>query len=263
MRSADEAREEKKKRLELLTEKLEAALAEVRGRNSGLRAALVAKDQKLAASAEESLALQRELERDQATLRDTGNLLTAKIAELKQLQVAKSSDTANLAALQVEVHDLQEKLDAQTESITLERDLLAKGREVRDILGARNLHIIDVYDTDADGGTKKPFARAFYTEGRSLVYYAYDLSAKRVESGEYAYVAWGESRGKKESLRSLGLLLNDDRGQRRWVLNFTDPKVLAEIDSVFITLEPTGAGTDMPRGKRMLTAYLADRANHP
>jgi len=144
-----------------------------------------------------------------------------------------------------------------------ERQLLASGRDIRDIIGARNLHIIDVYDTDPEGRTKASFARAFYTEGKSLIFYAYDLPAKRTEEGKFVYSAWGEKNGDNKKVRNLGILLNDDKGQKRWVLNFSDPKVLTEIDSVFITLERVGKDGDGPSGRRLLTAYLESQPNHP
>ena len=60
-----------------------------------------------------------------------------------------------------------------------------------------------------------------------------------------------------------GILFKDDQTQRRWSLNFTDPQVLGEIDSVFITLERTDEDVAKPKGKRMLTAYLGTTPNHP
>jgi hypothetical protein len=45
------------------------------------------------------------------------------------------------------------------------------GRNIRDIIGARNLHIVDVYDTGPEGHTKTSFARAFYTDGKSLIFF--------------------------------------------------------------------------------------------
>ena len=75
-------------------------------------------------------------------------------------------------------------------------------------------------------------------------------------------MAWGQRNGNKSSIRNLGILFNDDRGQKRWLLDFNDPNVLAEIDSVFITLEASGDAA-RPSGKRMLTAYLKDEVNHP
>ncbi len=152
-------------------------------------------------------------------------------------------------------------MNTQSASLDRERDLLSHGREIRDIIGARNLHIIDVYDTNTAGATTKPFARAFYTEGRSLVYYAYDLPSH--QDGKFSYVAWGESNGNKATIRKIGILFHDDKTQQRWSLNFSDPQVLREIDSVFITLEKNDGDVATPKGKRMLTAYLGTAPNHP
>ena len=178
-------------------------------------------------------------------------------------QAAKSDNSTTMAALQYEVQDLTQKLNDKNESLDRERQLLASGRDIRDIVGARNLHIIDVYDTGPEGNTRKSFARAFYTEGKSLIFYAYDLPARGTDDGKFVYAAWGEKNGNKRTVRNLGLLLNDDKGQKRWVLNFSDPKVLAEIDSVFVTLERAGTDSEQPNGKRMLPAYLDSQVNHP
>ena len=172
-----------------------------------------------------------------------------------------SANTATIAGLELQVRDLNRQLNTQTTSLDRERDLLSHGREIRDVIGARNLHIIDVYDTDTKGATTKPFARAFYTEGKSLVYYAYDLPSH--QDGEFSYVAWGESNGSKATIKKIGILFHDDQAQRRWSLNFADPQVLREIDSVFITLERNDQDLERPKGKRMLTAYLGRPANHP
>jgi hypothetical protein len=206
---------------------------------------------------------QEEYDRQSDELRRTQALLAAKTDQLNQMQAAKSDDSTTMAALQYEVQDLTQKLTDQKDSLDRERQLLASGRDIRDIVGARNLHIIDVYDTGPEGTTRKSFARAFYTEGKSLIFYAYDLPARGTENGKFVYAAWGEKNGNKRTVRNLGLLLSDDKGQRRWVLNFSDPKVLAEIDSVFVTLERAGTDAEQPNGKRMLTAYLDSQVNHP
>jgi len=46
------------------------------------------------------------------------------------------------------------------------------------------------------------------------------------------------------------------------VLKFDDPNVLAEIDSVFVTIEPPG-GSKKPTGGRLLAAYVKANLNHP
>jgi hypothetical protein len=246
-----------------LTEtQLRDALDAERQRSRSLEAALGTDRQHLFGMEHANDALQQRIAEQGRLLSDTQSLLDARAADLKRLEATREADTATLVALRYEVSELADKLKAQSESFRRQTELLAGGREIRDIIGARNLHIVDVYDADSRGRTKKPFARAFYTEGKSLVFYAYDLPVKEKSNGEYAYVAWGQRGGKSSSIRNLGILINDDKGQKRWMLTFSDPAVLAEIDSVFITLEPA-ADALKPSGKRMLTAYLEDIPNHP
>jgi hypothetical protein len=238
-------------------------LREERQRSVKLGAALNAKEHALMDSENERVALRQQLDLETEESHRTQSLLAAKLEEVRRMETAKVNDSNTLVALRYQVQDLTEKLNDQKQSLDRERQLLASGRDIRDIIGARNLHIIDVYDTDLEGRTKTSFARAFYTEGKSLVFYAYDLPAKRTEEGKFVYAAWGEKNGDKKKVRNLGILLNDDKGQKRWMLNFSDPKVLAEIDSVFITLERVGKDGDGPSGKRLLTAYLESQPNHP
>ena len=228
-----------------------------------LDSALTDRDRRLAESEGARALLQQQVDTRTQDLDSTRALLAAKTDELKQVEAAKQSDSNSLVALQYQVQELTEKLNNQTQSLDRERQLLANGRDIRDIIGARNLHIIDVYDTDAAGNTRKSFARAFYTEGKSLVFYAYDLPARGTDDGKFVYTAWGEKNGNKNKVQKLGILLNDDKGQKRWALNFSDPKVLSEIDSVFVTLERVGTDGTEPKGKRMLTAYLDSQVNHP
>jgi hypothetical protein len=248
---------------EIRVKQLEDALRAEKQRTTQLYARLSARDQELSESQQERLRLQQQFDAQTEEVRSTESLLATKAEQLKQMEMAKANDSDAVVALRYQVQDLTERLNEEKNSLDRERQLLASGRDIRDIIGARNLHIIDVYDTDPDGNTKKSFARAFYTEGTSLIFYAYDLPSRRTEQGKYAYAAWGERNGNKEKVLNLGILLNDDKGQKRWVLNFSDPKVLAEIDSVFVTLERVGFESDKPTGKRLLTAYLASAPNHP
>jgi hypothetical protein len=64
-------------------------------------------------------------------------------------------------------------------------------------------------------------------------------------------------------VRGLGILYADDKAQKRWVLKVDDPRQLAQIDSVFVTLEPPGSAGDKPRGEKILYAFLSGHANHP
>jgi hypothetical protein len=184
--------------------------------------------------------------------------------ELAKLQSTQGTSEAVTIAQQQEIQSLNEKLADQSASIDRERQLLSAGRDIRDLIAARNLHIIDVYDTDSRGKTNRAFGRVFYTEGKSLVFYAYDLASGHSKAGTYAFYVWGKKDGDPHLVRNLGPFATDDKAQKRWVLTITDPKVLAEIDSVFVTLEPTDQKkAGRPSGKRLLSAFLGTPANHP
>jgi hypothetical protein len=242
---------------------LTEALDQARQRNDDLAEKLSVEEGKLVQAVAAQDALRLQIEQGMQALAATRAELDGKAAAVTQARSASSSDSATIAALELQVHDLSEKMNTQTANLDRERDLLSHGREIRDIIGARNLHIVDVYDTSTEGTTRRPFARAFYTEGKSLVYYAYDLPQRRVDEGRFSYVAWGQSNGSKASIKKIGILYHDDQSQRRWSLDFSDPQALKEIDSVFITMERSDEDLAQPKGKRMLTAYLATAPNHP
>lgn len=243
--------------------KLAEALKEEEENNKQLQQKLSSDDQELSQAIAAENSLRETIGRQTAAVQSTEGELDLKKTALEQAQAANTSDGALIASLQIQVHDLSARLNTEATSLDQERDLLAHGREIRDIIGARNLHIIDVYDTDTSGATRKPFGRAFYTEGRSLIYYAYDLPQSKADEAKFSYVAWGENNNNKATVRKIGILFHDDQSQRRWSLNFSDPKTLKEINAVFITLERNDEDLSQPKGKRMLTAYLGTAPNHP
>jgi hypothetical protein len=167
------------------------------------------------------------------------------------------------SAQQAEIDRLNQKLTEQAATIDREQQMLASGRSIRDLIAARNVHIVDVYDTDSHGKSSPAFGRVFYTEGKSLIFYAYDLGGPHREKGEISFYVWGKQDGAPQNVRKLGALMQDDNAQRRWVFTLSDPKVLAEIDSVFVTLEPGDKSEKQPHGKRFLSAYLGSPPNHP
>jgi len=120
-----------------------------------------------------------------------------------------------------------------------------------------------VHDANGIGKDRKSFGRIFYTEGKQLIFYAFDLDDKRGTNASYSYAAWGERLGQPGSVKSLGILYVDDKAQRRWSLKVDDPHQLSEINSVFVTLEPRAGEGAKPQGKRILFAFLGGEANHP
>ena len=129
-------------------------------------------------------------------------------------------------------------------------------------MGARNLHIIDVEDVEEARGSRQPVGRVFYTEGKSLIFYAFDLEKRRKSLEKYSFQAWGQRESKGGAVQSLGVFVNEDLGRSPWVLKCDDPKLLAQIDSVFVTIEPKG-GSDRPQGRQLMYAYLRANPNHP
>jgi anti-sigma factor RsiW len=182
-------------------------------------------------------------------------------SHLSSSQQTSAENMRDVALLETEVRNLQDRLQAQTEKLDQERQLLSVSNDVRQLMGARNLHIIDVRDV---GGGKRPdraFGRVFYAEDASLVFYAFDLPNK-LTPATYTFQAWGQQEGTADSLRSLGAFDVDNHEQHRWVLKVNDPKLLHGIDAVFVTAE-VHADTKHPRGQKLLYAYLADNPNHP
>lgn len=202
-----------------------------------------------------------------ATTRAQNAQLARRIGELEaNLAQAKSEKGAIEAAVTVqesELRELRNKLAEQQSLLHQQEELAARGSDVRDLVVARNLHIIDVHDRDGSGKNQRAFGRIFYTEGKSLIFYAYDLADPRKLDAKVSFYVWGERLGAEKPISSLGVFHNDDPDDGRWVLTFDDAQVLAQINSVFVTAESSKKTVKEPGGKRLLFAFLGDKPNHP
>lgn len=136
------------------------------------------------------------------------------------------------------------------------------GNEAKDILGARELHIVDVYDVDNAGKSSRAYGRVYYVNRSLLVFYAFDLSRLERNHLAVAFQAWGFRQPQSTAAESLGLFSMDNATLNRWTLRVSDPQLLARIDTLFVTVEPPG-GSRFPKGRRLLMASLAGPANHP
>lgn len=202
--------------------------------------------------------------------------LVAAQANLQQLQAkadALSQERENAAqrALFLEgkvdqltqrVRDREQALNLQQAEITKQQDLLNDDRDIRELMGARDLYIADVHDVGGNGATDKTYGRVFYTKGKSLIFYAYDLDQEAGLKTASTFQAWGRRGVDKQQALSLGVFYEDNTSKKRWILKFDDPKALATIDAVFVTVEPNG-GSHHPSGKELLFAYLRVSPNHP
>src|SRR5580658_2295028 len=171
--------------------------------------------------------------------------LEAKVSELTQL-----------------ARDREQALDQQQAQVAKQQELLDHDRDIRELMGARDLYIAEVHDVGGTGETDKTYGRVFYTKGKSLIFYAYDLDAQPGVRDASSFQAWGRRGPDKQQALSLGVFYEDNANKKRWVLKFDDPKALATIDAVFVTAEPTG-GSHHPSGKQLLFAYLRVNPNHP
>lgn len=247
--------------------RLESELVKTNLKYAELADRYAAVEAKLASAVSESQTLNAEAQAEREKegsltekLRETEASLGQMSGELQTLRKA-GEEPRPVADRLGRVEELERELAASTEDLDRAKFLLAANRDIRDLMGARNLHITDVYDVDSKGKTRQAFGRAFYTEGKSLIFYAFDLGKAKPPSSERSYQAWGYQEAAHKS-QSLGMLYMDDQNQNRWALKFNDAAILSEIDAVFVTVEPAG-GSGQPTGQKLLYAYLGATANHP
>ncbi len=184
-------------------------------------------------------------------------------AELESLRADRDRAMLRSVSLESKLDELTAATRDQERKIKNDEQYLASDRDIRELMGARHLYIADVYDVDSRSRTRKSFGRVFYTEGKSLIFYAFDLDpgVKNVN----AFQVWGRKempQGAQGRPKSLGILYLDSESNRRWVMRFDDAKQLEEIDAVFVTVEPHG-GSPKPTSKPFLYALLRKEVNHP
>ena len=220
------------------------------------------------------------LESDLSTRDASGQLLAQQRADLAQkLDAAQSNsqglqqkldalaqqsaqDAARAKALDAKVDDLNRLLRDRETALDQKDELLSHDRDIRELMGARDLYVAEVYDVARSGETQKPYGRVFYTKGKSLIFYAYDLDRQTEIKRASTFQAWGRRGPEREQALNLGVFYEDSGSKKRWILKCDDPKTLAQIDAVFVTVEPNG-GSHKPSGKSLLFAYLRVDPNHP
>jgi len=203
-----------------------------------------------------------ELKAAQAQMLEMQKKLDAQEAQRLEMLARANSLEAKVGNLTDQLHQREGTVDQQSATIADQRELLEHDRDIRDLMGARDLYIVEVYDVARTGKTNKPYGRVFYTKGKSLIFYAYDLDQQTGLKNASTFQAWGRRGPDKEQALNLGIFYVDNTSKKRWVLKSTDPKTLEEIDAVFVTIEPNG-GSHHPSGKQLLFASLRINPNHP
>jgi peptidoglycan hydrolase CwlO-like protein len=232
-----------------------AVLAEVKNAQVDLEHSLQSTQAEKQEGTQERNKLSQKLDSLQASLQKTET-------ELDSVRKQRSRDQAFTESLEAQISDLHGQLRDREQELGKQQDLLAHDRDIRELMGARDLYIAEVYDVARDGQTQKPYGRVFYTRGKSLVFYAYDLDQQAGYKNSSAFQAWGSHGLDKQQATSLGVFYEDNVAKKRWMVKFDDPKKLEQIDAVFVTVEPNG-GSHKPSGKPLLFAYLKVDPNHP
>lgn len=271
--------------------KYEAELVQLRQHSEQDLASRHSLDDALSASTsrlEEVTSALRQAEAEQTRLMQERDQLQQRLAsleatvqqaenELKDSESRREIEARVRNDLQQELLEAKDRIDAQNATVTELRAKLESSKQsapaseiavangpndARQIFGARDLHIVDVYDVDNKGQTKRTYGRVYYVEKKLLVFYAFDLEDKKRNRAAAGFQAWGYSQETAVKPESLGLFYVDDASLNRWALKVNNPKILERIDAVFVTLEPPG-GSPVPRGRKLLYANLTGPPNHP
>ncbi|MGH9544334.1 MAG: hypothetical protein ACRD23_03880 [Terriglobales bacterium] len=233
------------------------ALREAEMRYAELQSRLQILESRLATAQKQADQKERELEAWRAST-------VEKSRQLADLDARLQDTVQRLDEQSVITDRLRNKLGSADRSAKVamaEQGSLRDG-EVASLFGARDLHIVDVYDVDSKGKTKRTYGRVYYVEKELLIFYAFDLEHKERNRAPAGFQAWGYSQPNEGKPENLGLFTVDDASMDRWVLEVKNPRVLQHIDAVFVTLE-SPEGSSSPRGRRLLYANLATPANHP
>jgi len=238
--------------------KLRSALRALEERSNKFQAASSQSDAQL-------LALSQERDWLTTQLQSLNQAYGVDRTELANLRLERDKTLTRTASLEAKIAELASANKDQERRLKDTDQYLSSDRDIRELMGARKLYIADVFDVDGSSRTQKPFGRVFYTQGKSLIFYAFDLDREPGVVNASTFQVWGQReapQGQQESPMNLGILYMDNEAKRRWVMRFDDPKKLAEIDAVFVTVEPRG-GSHKPTNKPFLYALLRNEANHP
>jgi Anti-sigma-K factor rskA len=232
-----------------------AVLTQVKRAEADLEYALESDQAEKQQLAEERKGLLQKLDATEASDEKTQS-------QFDSLRHQRSEDESRVLTLEAQIRDLNGLLHDREQTINKQEELLSNDRDIRDLMGARDLYIAEVYDVARDGSTQKPYGRVFYTKGKSLVFYAYDLDKQPEGKNATTFQAWGRGGPDRQQMLNLGIFFEDSVAKKRWVLKFDDGHTLDQIDAVFVTVEPKG-GSNKPSGKPLLFASLRIVANHP
>jgi hypothetical protein len=233
--------------------------------SSSERATLEDQRDSLLSELQERSGVLRQSEQERADIEKRLSMAQANTETLQaKLDAAAVSSDASQSSgtLQQRVNELTGELAEKQQQIAQQAELLEHDHDIRNLMGARDLYIGEIYDVAKSGKTQKPFGRVFYTQGKSLVFYAYDLDQQPGVKLASTFQAWGRRGVDQGHDVSLGVFYQDDQNKKRWVLKSNDSAMLSQLDAVFVTVEPHGTSSK-PTSKPLLFTYLKLPPNHP
>jgi len=125
----------------------------------------------------------------QTKLADAEQALNRTASELQRIRQGRSEDAAMVAAQNLEIRALSEKLAAQTEILEREKTLLAASRDIHDLMGARNLHIeLAAGEVEVEGGSAQGISYVIRNK-------SYDSSEERARQQLESYKISTYTRG--------------------------------------------------------------------
>lgn len=181
---------------------------------------------------------------------------------LKHLEQERSEDIAHAATLEAKVAEMSRSLAEQKQMNEDLQELLVKDRDIRELMGTRELYITEVRDVLTTGETRKAFGRLYYSKGKTLIFYAYDLNDLPGLKKTSSFQVWGNRGPDRNQALRLGVFSEDNASKKRWVMKVDDKRTLDQIDAVFVTIEPPG-GSNKPSGTPLMYAYLKVNSNSP
>lgn len=235
---------------------VESALKDAQGKYQTIETERANLEAQLSASESRAAGLANELRSADNEKQQAQTTVAGLQSDLQQVRKRQAQQEIIIAGL-------KEDLNHNTRMSAADDPSLKPGEaEASKLFGARDLHIVDVYDVEGSGKTRRTYGRVFYVANKLLVFYAFDLQDKRKDRVPAGYQAWGYSETDMDKPQNLGLFYLDDASIGRWALKVDDPALMQHLDSVFVTLEPPH-GSPFPRGRRLLYANLIGPPNHP
>src|SRR5260370_29808723 len=158
-------------RIESLTSELaltKASRAQLKSRLTSLASQLEQRDAIIEANGHEKQALG-------AQLAESDDRLRGLEQELANARGERARELTQVASAEMRMQQLSAELQEKDRTIAQQQQFLDSDRDIRDLMGARQLLIADVVDVDHNGRSRTPFGRIFYTKGKSLIFYGFDL----------------------------------------------------------------------------------------